>query len=143
MIRTAVAAGADGLLMSTNCVDPESPKVLRASAGAWFRAPMGVYPDLVPELHHYQQQGFQVIATSPTARLDYWQLDLCCPTLILVGNEGAGLSEPLLELADHQAKIPVTDGIESLNAAIAATLLLYEARRQRSFAQGVGDDGLR
>ena len=131
LMRTAAAVGADRMLMSTDCVDPENPKVLRASAGAWFQIPHVVYPDLQDELHRHQHQGGQVVATTPTAPQDYWQLDFRPPTLILVGNEGTGLSASLLELADQRVKIPLVPGVESLNAAIAATLVLYEVRRQR------------
>ena len=130
MIRTAAAAGAEGILLSENSVDPENPKVLRASAGTWFRLPLATASLLLPQLQHYQREGLQVVATTPTAPLEYWQVDLRRPTLVLVGNEAAGLSKPLLQLADQQVQIPLAAGVESLNAAIAAALLLYEARRQ-------------
>ncbi len=132
MIRTAAAAGAEGVLLSVDCVDLENPKVLRASAGQWFRLPMAVSPNLVQDLRVYQQQGWQLVATLPEAPQDYWAIDFGQPTLILLGNEGAGLSESLIALADQQARIPLQQGVESLNVAIAAALLLYEAQRQRS-----------
>jgi TrmH family RNA methyltransferase len=131
MIRTAAAAGAEGILLSENSVDLENPKVLRASAGTWFRLPLATASLLLPQLQHYQREGLQVVATTPTAPLEYWQVDLRRPTLVLVGNEAAGLSKPLLQLADQQVRIPLAAGVESLNAAIAAALLLYEAQRQR------------
>jgi TrmH family RNA methyltransferase len=132
LIRTAVAAQVEGLLCNDNSVDLESPKVLRASAGAWFHLPMRTTAHLVDELHAYQQQGMQIVATVPEAARTYWQVDYHPPTLILIGNEGAGLSALLLGLADHQVSIPIAAGVESLNAAIAAALILYEVRRQRS-----------
>jgi TrmH family RNA methyltransferase len=131
MIRTVAAAGAEGILLSADSVDPDNPKVLRASAGQWFQVPVGVSGDLPTELHHYQQQGMQIVATLPGATTSYWQLDLRQPTLILLGNEGAGLSTELSAIADRQVSIPLSPGVESLNVAIAAALLLYEARRQR------------
>lgn len=131
LIRTAAAASAEGLLLSADSVDFENPKVLRASAGQWFRLPMAVSQDLVPEVLAYRQQGFQIVATLPTAAQTYWELDLQIPTLILLGNEGAGLSPGLAELADQTVSIPLAGGVESLNVAIAAALLLYEAQRQR------------
>jgi TrmH family RNA methyltransferase len=73
----------------------------------------------------------QIVATLPGATTSYWQLDLRQPTLILLGNEGAGLSTELSAIADRQVSIPLSPGVESLNVAIAAALLLYEARRQR------------
>ncbi|NJN39137.1 MAG: RNA methyltransferase [Acaryochloridaceae cyanobacterium CSU_3_4] len=132
LIRTAVATQVEGLLCNHNSVDLESPKVLRASAGAWFHLPMRTTAHLVDELCAYQQQGMQIVATVPEAPQTYWQVDYHPPTLILIGNEGAGLSTLLLGLADHQVSIPIAAGVESLNAAIAAALLLYEVRRQRS-----------
>jgi TrmH family RNA methyltransferase len=72
----------------------------------------------------------QVVATLPTATLTYWQVDWRRPSLILLGNEGAGLSAQLAALADLQVKIPLSAGVESLNVAIAAALMLYEAQRQ-------------
>jgi RNA methyltransferase, TrmH family len=134
MIRTAAAAGAEGLLLSANSVDPDHPKVLRASAGQWFRLPLAVSADLAADLSHYRQQGFQIIATVPTASQTYWQVDLRQPTIILMGNEGAGLSAELAALADVSVTIPIAPGVESLNVAIASALILYEAKRQRSGA---------
>jgi TrmH family RNA methyltransferase len=132
MIRTVAAAGAEGILLSADSVDPDNPKVLRASAGLWFQVPVGVSSNLVSELRQYQQQGMQVVATLPEATISYWQLDLCQPTLILLGNEGSGLSAELSEIADRQVSIPLSPGVESLNVAIVAALILYEARRQGS-----------
>jgi TrmH family RNA methyltransferase len=131
MIRTAAAVGADGILLSADSVDFDHPKVLRASAGQWFQLPMGVSQHLKTDLIAYQQQGIQVIATLPTATQTYWQVDLRPPTLILLGNEGAGLSAELAAIADHHVTIPLNAGVESLNVAIAAALMLYEAKRQR------------
>ncbi len=131
MIRTAAAAGAEGLLLSADSVDWDHPKVLRSSAGQWFQLPMADSDDLEAAVRQYQQQGMQVIATLPTATLTYWDVDLRPPTLILLGNEGAGLSPALAALADRQVVIPLSPGVESLNVAIAAALILYEAKRQR------------
>ncbi|MBW4420063.1 MAG: RNA methyltransferase [Myxacorys californica WJT36-NPBG1] len=132
MIRTAAAAGVEGLLLSADSVDLDNPKVLRASAGQWFRLPMGVSSNLKTEILNAKKQGMQIIATVPTAAQTYWEVDFRKPSLILMGNEGAGLSHPLNELADAQVTIPLSPGVESLNVAIAAALMLYEAKRQRS-----------
>lgn len=131
MIRTAAAAGADQLWLSADSVDLDHPKVLRASAGQWFRMPMTVSHDLRAEILACQQQAVQVIATLPTADRLFWDIDWCQPSLILLGNEGAGLSQSLAEMADVQVKIPLQAQVESLNVAIAAALMLYEAQRQR------------
>jgi TrmH family RNA methyltransferase len=130
MIRTAAATGVEALILSKDCVDVMNPKVLRASAGAWFQVPMWSVSDLPQELQNYQAQGVQVVATTPTASESYWSLAFSGPTLVMIGNEGAGLSTPLLAIADHQVRIPLAPGTESLNAAIATALILYEAQRQ-------------
>jgi len=132
IIRTAAAAGADGLLLSADSVDLDHPKVLRASAGQWFRLPMATNPDLPAAIALYRQQGFQIVATLPTADRTYWDVDFSKPTLLLLGNEGAGLSPDLAALADYSVQIPLAVGVESLNVAIATALLLYEAKRQKA-----------
>lgn len=131
MIRTAVATGVQSLWLSQDSVDVENPKVLRASAGQWFRLPMTTVPDLGEVVRSLQTQGVNVIATNPRTELTYWQVDFTAPTLILLGNEGAGLSEELLALADQQVQIPLLGGVESLNVAISSAVMLYEAQRQR------------
>jgi len=132
IIRTAAAAGASGLWLSADSVDLDNPKVLRASAGQWFRLPMVVSQDLRQTVLQCQAAGMQAIATLPTAKMTYWQVNWQLPSLILLGNEGAGLSADLAAIADLQVQIPLCGGVESLNVGIAAALLLYEARRQRS-----------
>jgi RNA methyltransferase, TrmH family len=130
IIRTAAAAGASGLWLSEDSVDLDNPKVLRASAGQWFRVNKGVSPDLQNTVRQSQQAGMQVVATLPDADLTYWQVDWHKPSLILLGNEGGGLSADLAALADIQVKIPLSPGVESLNVGITAALMLYEAKRQ-------------
>ncbi len=131
MIRTAAAAGAERLWLSADSVDLDNPKVLRSSAGQWFRLPVSISPDLSDIVRQCQERGIQVVATIPDATLSYWDIDLRCPTLILLGNEAAGLSAGLVAKADRQVTIPLAPEVESLNVAIAAALMLYEAKRQR------------
>lgn len=130
IIRTAAAAGAERLWLSGDSVDIDNPKVLRSSAGQWFRIPVTISPNVQDVVTQCQAQGIQVVATLPDAPLCYWDLDLRCPTLILLGNEAAGLRADLSSQADRQVKIPLMPGVESLNVAIAAALMLYEAQRQ-------------
>lgn len=133
IIRTAAATGVDGLWVNQNSVDLDHPKVLRASAGQWFRLPMGTVPDLVPAVQQWRSHHHhQVVATVPTATLSYWAVDFTRPTLLLLGNEGAGLSADLVACADCAVTIPLAPEVESLNVAIAAAVILYEACRQRS-----------
>ncbi len=132
MLRTAAAVGVEGVLLSEDSADLESPKVLRASAGAWFRVATAQCSNILHQVQHYQSQGFQVVATAPRAALEYWSVDYTQPTLIVMGNEGAGLSEALLDASDVKVSIPTSAGVESLNAAIATAVMLYEAKRQRT-----------
>ncbi|MEN9229714.1 MAG: RNA methyltransferase [Thermostichus sp. DG02_5_bins_236] len=132
LIRVVAATGADGLWLSEDSVDPENPKVLRASAGQWFRRPPLVQPNLPAWLQTCRQRGIRILAATlrETAGC-YWDQDLTQPTLFLLGNEGAGLRESMLQQADAQVRIPMVAGVESLNVAMTGGLLLYEALRQR------------
>lgn len=130
IIRTAAATMVNGLWLSENSVDIYNPKVLRASVGEWFRVPMGTHQNLAELVQQHQQANIQVVATTAQANKTYWDIDFTRPTLILLGNEGAGLSPELIEMADEQVTIPLSNGVESLNVAIANALLLYEAQRQ-------------
>jgi RNA methyltransferase, TrmH family len=132
IIRTAVATAVDTIYLSRDCVEIDNPKVLRSSVGEWFRLPMVVSDNLPKLVKTHQQQGVQVVATVLGATQSYWEFDFTRPTLILLGNEGAGLSADLVDLADKRVEIPLEGGVESLNVAIATALLLYEVRRQKS-----------
>lgn len=135
MIRTAAAAGAERLWLSGDSVDLDNPKVLRSSAGQWFRLPVSANANLSTVVTQCQAQQIQVVATVPDATLSYWDIDLRRPTLLLLGNEAAGLSADLVALADKKVQIPLKPGVESLNVAIAAALMLYEAQRQQLAAK--------
>ena len=130
IIRSAVATGVDSLWLSNESVDIHNPKVLRASVGEWFRLPVATQQNLTEVVTQHQQNGVQVIATTSTTEKNYWDVDFSRPSLILLGNEGAGLSNELITLADERVKIPLLNGVESLNVAIATALILYEAKRQ-------------
>lgn len=131
IIRTAAGAGVSGLWLSKGSVDLDNPKVMRASAGQWFRVPMSVSEDLKNTVSLAKNAGMQIVATLPGAAKTYWEVDWQKPSLILLGNEGAGLSEKLVAMADIQVNIPLSPNVESLNVAIASALLLYEAMRQK------------
>jgi TrmH family RNA methyltransferase len=81
-----------------------------------------------------KQQGFKIVATLPTADLSYWEADLRSPVMVLLGNEGAGLSPELIAEADTAVRIPLAPGVESLNVSVTAALLLYEIQRQQTQA---------
>lgn len=131
LMRTAAAAGSDGIWLSQHSVDLTHPKVLRASAGQWFRVATQIIPELSTQVWTWRDQGCQVLATASAAAQPYWELDLTRSTVLLLGNEGAGLSESAIAAADQTVMIPMMNGVESLNVGVAAAILLFEAQRQR------------
>lgn len=129
--RTALGAGATGLILTRGSVDPFSPKVVRAAMGATFRLPVvtGVEPgDLVREL---AAAGINLVVADVGAATVLWQADLCGPLALVVGSENHGPGTELLAAATAKVGIPLVGPVESLNAAAAAAILLYEAVRQR------------
>jgi TrmH family RNA methyltransferase len=132
IIRSAVAAGLDGILVSSDSVDLTNPKIIRATAGQWFRCAMQTSTDITDDIRELKSRGIRVISTLVNAPKTYWEYDFTQPTLILLGNEGNGLSPELIAIADEAVSIPQSDHVESLNVAVCAALLIYEAKRQRS-----------
>lgn len=135
IFRTAAAARVEGLWISRDSVSYDHPKVLRASAGQWLRLPFAEVETLEETVLQAKTQGMKVVATLPRASQMHWDYDWTQPTMILLGNEGAGLSQSLAALADEAISIPLAPGVESLNAAISLAVVLYEAQRQRSLAE--------
>lgn len=132
IVRTAAAVGAEAIFCGPGCVDPYSPKVLRASAGAVFHSPPAAVGDLRPLVQRLQRRGLTVVATQPQADSSFWGIDYRRPTAILVGSEGSGLSPELIAAADVPVCIPQLSAPRSLNAAVATAVILYEALRQRT-----------
>ena len=140
LMRTALAAGVGALWMGDGA-DPFQPKVLRASAGAALALPLrrGSGLELERWLAAATAQGWQVVVTllpgaGPVPPQPYWQLDWTQPTVLLLGNEGAGVSPSLAALANQRVTIPHSSAVESLNVAVAAAPLLLEHLRQRAGA---------
>lgn len=131
LIRTAAAVGSDGVWLSEGSVDLTHPKVLRSSAGQWFRVPKYSNIDLPMQLQRWQAMGCQVLATAAEGTVPYWNLDFAQPTVIVLGNEGAGLSSTTLAAAKQVISIPMVNTVESLNVGIAAAVILFEAFRQQ------------
>jgi TrmH family RNA methyltransferase len=132
LLRTALAAGVEQVWLADGA-DPLQPKVLRASAGAALALPLlrGDGPALAARLVGAAAAGCQVVAAVVTpGAIPYWQHDWSLPTVLLLGNEGAGLAPELLALASRQLTIPHSAAVESLNVAVAAAPLLLERWRQ-------------
>lgn len=130
IIRTADAFGADGILLSEGCADCYSPKVLRSTMGSVFRLPVWTVPDLAQTLEDLKKEGFASFgaALDDTAvRLGEFRFPQ--KTVTVVGNEGNGISQSVLNACEKTLYIPMKGEAESLNAGVAASLILWEMCR--------------
>lgn len=131
MFRTAEAAGATGVILSKDCVDIYNPKVIRSTMGAVFRMPF-VYVENMPEtIEKLKKHGIHVYAAHLEGQQAYDEEDYQSATAFLIGNEGNGLRKEVARCADTWVRIPMEGQTESLNAATAATVLMFEVSRQR------------
>lgn len=130
IIRSAEAFMARGVLVGEKTVSPFKPKVVRASAGSIFREPV-VRVKLADTVASLKQAGVRVLATSSHKGKPLQEAKFAGPCVIVIGNEGAGLAPEILAQADELITIPHSEKVESLNAGIAASIILYEAARQR------------
>jgi TrmH family RNA methyltransferase len=132
MIRTGEGAGITGVIMNNQTVDIFNPKTIRATMGSIFRVPFVYVPDLAPVLEQMHAKGIYTYAAHLKGQEYYDSFSFREPTAFLIGNEGNGLSKEISDQAGQYLKIPMEGRVESLNASIAAALLMYEAHRQRS-----------
>jgi TrmH family RNA methyltransferase len=130
ILRTAAAAGIAQVLLSKRCAFVWSPKVLRAAQGAHFLTTIVENVDLPAWVARFRAGGGRAAALVARAGVDLYAADLTRPLALAVGNEGAGLSEALASSADLRLTIPMARGTESLNAAAAAAVTLFECVRQ-------------
>lgn len=131
IFRTAEGAGVDGIFMSANCVDIYNPKTIRSTMGSIYRVPFVIVPDLREVFGWFQEQGITSYAAHLRGENWYDEEDYTNGTAFLIGNEGNGLTEVTASRADRLIKIPMQGQLESLNAGVAAAILMYEASRQR------------
>jgi TrmH family RNA methyltransferase len=130
MARTADAAGADALVVAEAQADPWNPNAIRASTGAVFSLPV-----IEATLDDVKSLPTRLVAAVPAASTSYFDADLAAPTALAIGAEDDGLPPAWLEAADLAVSIPLRSGAaDSLNAATAAAIILFEARRQRDHA---------
>lgn len=134
IIRTADAAGASGVILSTGCVDLYNPKVVRSTMGSLFRVPILKDRDLASDITYMQSQGIRILATHLQGSQNIYSCNLTEGLGILVGNEGNGLTDTTTALADGRVLIPMIGDSESLNAGVATSIMVYEALRQRKFS---------
>ena len=130
VIRSAEAFGARAVLLGEKTVSHFNPKAVRASAGSLFREPL-LCVKMAETIPLLKQQGVRVLATSSHKGKPLHEANFTGAAMIVVGNEGAGVPAEILSLADELVNIPHSPRVESLNAGIAASILLYEAARQR------------
>jgi TrmH family RNA methyltransferase len=136
VLRSAEAAGAAAVLFAGHGVDPLSPKVVRAAAGALFRLPFAVGADAGDVLSWLGEVGVTSLATVVDGGDDLYTADLTGPVAVVLGNEAHGLPTAVAERCDGRLTIPMAGRVESLNVAMAATVVLFEAWRQRRTAAG-------
>ena len=129
MIRTAEAAGFTGVLFSRDCADLFSPKVLRSTMGSIFR--MGFsFPDSLPDaLRDLKEKGFSVLSSQLDGDPFFERKNVSSSFVLIVGNEGNGVSEAVSREATHRLRLPMSGRTESLNAAVAAGIMMYDLTR--------------
>ncbi len=132
IFRSAEAAGVTGILMDAETCDVYNPKVVRATMGAIFRVPFIVTSDLKGAVEALQRQGTAVYAAHLKGSVPYTQPSYRKGTVFLIGNEGNGLTDEMAMQANMRIRIPMKGKVESLNASVAASVLLFEAMRQRN-----------
>jgi TrmH family RNA methyltransferase len=130
--RVAEAGGANGLVAAGACADPFGWKALRGSMGSALRLPIAVQLDPARAVADARRHRCRVVATVPRDGRPMFDVDYRGPVAILVGGEGAGLPRSIIEDADERVTIPMEAPVESLNAAVAAALIVFEVRRQRN-----------
>ena len=131
MIRSAAAAGADCVVFTSGSVDAFAPKTVRSSAGSAFKVPVVASVETGAAIEQLREAGFTLVAGSGSADAAVYDVDLTGKVGVLVGNEAWGLQGPAADGVDVTASIPMEEGVESLNVAVAASILLFEAVRQR------------
>lgn len=133
IIRTGEGAGISGVIMTKETVDIFNPKTIRATMGSIYRVPFVYVEDIAEAIKILKEAGISVYAAHLKGTQYYDAFDYTKGSAFLIGNEGNGLKEQTADLADVYVKIPMAGQVESLNAAIATTLFMYEAARQRGF----------
>lgn len=134
IVRTGEGAGITGLIMDSRTVDIYNPKSIRATMGSVYRVPFVYVEDLCTAVEELSGRGIRTYAAHLAGENYYDSFSFRRGTAFLIGNEGNGLSAALTDRADARLKIPMEGRVESLNAAVSASLLMYEAHRQRRLA---------
>jgi TrmH family RNA methyltransferase len=131
LLRTAEAAGATAALVGPGCADPFGWKSLRGAMGSAFRLPLARFDELPPLIERVREAGLRLIASEPAGGTPWDGIDYRGAIALAVGGEGGGLPAALLEAAAQRVHIPMPPAVDSLNVAVAAGVLFFEAARQR------------
>lgn len=129
IIRTCCAAGMLAVVGGAGCADAFSPKAVRSTMGAIFRIPIYM-GELQSCLEGARTEGYKIVAACGEVGIPYYDVQLADKTVVIVGSEAVGISSHIREMADVQVNIPMAREVESLNAAIAAGIIVYEGARQ-------------
>ncbi len=136
MLRTAEAAGADGAILTEGTTDIFSPKALRGAMGSSFRLPLWANASFHEALAWCKEQGIKTICADSRAGRTHTEIDWTRAAALIVGAESTGLTTEEMAIADEALRIPMRSPVESLNVAVAAAIVLYEAARQRAAVSG-------
>ena len=131
IIRTADSANINQIIINKTTVDPYSPKVIRSTMGAIYRTNIIEVEDLKATLKEMKLKGFQIITTDLKATQSIYDINYTNKTIVVIGNEANGVSQEILQTADKKVIIPMLGKTESLNASIAASIMIYEYVRQK------------
>lgn len=131
ILRAGEAAGVTGVIMSSDCVDIYNPKVIRSTMGSIYRMPFIYVENLEEVVKMLNASGIHTYAAHLKGKNSYEEENYKQKTAFLIGNEGNGLRDEIADAAEIYVKIPMCGEVESLNAAIAASVLMFEAARQR------------
>jgi len=134
IIRAAEAAGASGVVAAGASADPFGWKALRGSMGSALRLPVAGSVDAAAAIDEARRRGCRIVATVPRGGTPIFDADLSGPVAILVGGEGPGLAPAIAAAAAIRVTVPMQPPVESLNAAVTAAIILYEAYRQRQYS---------
>ncbi len=132
ILRTADAAGFEGVLLSQQCADAFSPKVLRATMGSIFRMAIEVTDDLAARLTALRGSGFSILSSQLDGTPFYERAPVGDKYVLVIGSEGNGVTDEVKAVATHRVKLPMRGGAESLNAAVAAGIMMYDLTRELS-----------
>lgn len=131
IIRTADALGANGIIITLGCVDVYNPKTIRSTMGSIFHIPIVYQEDIEETIKNLKNNNISIISTALESSDYCYNIDFKKDFALVIGNEASGISDKAIEQSDYIAKIPMIGRAESLNAAIASGIVMYEASRQR------------